>query len=44
MPVFKVNIDIESKEKLKSIAKSAFGDDSDYSISILLNRYLKGIN
>lgn len=44
MPAFKVNIDFENKKKLKEIAKNAYGDDSDFSISLLLNRYLKGLN
>ena len=44
MPVFKLNLDIKNFEKMRSIAKNAFGDDSDYRISILLNRYLRGIN
>jgi hypothetical protein len=44
MPMFKVQIDLESRDKLKQIAKNAYGDCSDYSISLLLNHYLKGIN
>lgn len=44
MPEFKVNIDFENKRKLKEIARNAYGDDSDFSISLLLNRYLKGLN
>ncbi len=44
MGSFKVNISLENVKKLKEIAKAAYGDDSDYSISILLNRYLNGLN
>ncbi|MDD3083714.1 MAG: hypothetical protein PHP82_01700 [Candidatus ainarchaeum sp.] len=44
MPTFKVNINLSNIKKIKEIAKNAYGDDSDYSISILLNRYLEGIN
>lgn len=44
MPSFKVNISFENEKKLKEIAKNAYGDDSNYSISILLNRFLEGFN
>jgi hypothetical protein len=44
MPMFKVNIDLRNTEKLKGIAMQTFGDDSEFSISLLLNRYLQGIN
>jgi hypothetical protein len=44
MPMFKVKISIENEKKLKEIAKTTYGDDSDFCISILLNRYLSGLN
>ncbi len=44
MPTFKVNINFKNVEKLKEIARQAYGDDSEYSISILLNHYLQGMN
>lgn len=44
MPTFKINITPENKKRLKEIAKTTYGDDSDFSISILLNRYLNGLN
>lgn len=44
MPTLKVQIDDESKKKLKEIAKKAYGEDCDYTISLLLNRYLRGLN
>ena len=44
MPTFKVNINLKNTEKLKGIAKKTYGDDCDYSISILLNRYLQGLS
>ena len=43
MPMFRVNISFDNEKKLKEIAKNAYGDDSQYSISILLNRYLEGV-
>jgi hypothetical protein len=44
MPTFKVNIDLKNTEKLKKIAKNIFDDESEYTISLLLNRYITRLN
>lgn len=42
--MFKINLDLKNFEKLKGIAKRIYDDDSEYSMSVLLNRYLQDIN